>query len=886
MRGARLTVLPLACAAFVSFTASAATQTRTPASCANDASIGTVNWTNPGNTLSSNNSYATAGVAGAGTTTSYLRCTGYGFTLPPNATINGITVSIERRSSSAGAGGARDAAVRAVQGGVIGTEDRSSGTNYTTADLTEDHGGATDLWGLTWTSTDINAADFGAAFAARKNAGGGGTFTLSVDVISITVDYTPDTTPPVVVSIVRSDPDPTSAATVSWTVTFSEDVTGVDASDFALAISGLAGSSIASVTGGPLGYTVTANTGYGTGTLGLNLVDDDTILDAGLNPLGGAGAGNGSFTGEAYSVDRPPPVAGFNVVEPGADALTGRIHTKVAGQNISVDIVALDASNAVSTVFTGTVAVELVDNSSGGACAGLPLIKALGDETFVAGDNGRHALSAGQFEAEARRNVRFRVKYPSAAPTITACSADAFANRPAAFVALQARDQDRTAAGTTRTLNNVSDPGTGTVHNAGRPFRIDATAQNGAGAPATTTLYVPDAGQPVAVLTQCGGGTPPAACTAALGTLTLGAWSAAAGVITTTAASYSEAGSFDLQVEDQTFSSVDNADGTPNATRYIPSAAPLTVGRFVPNHFAIAAGAAITPRSDIAACAGSSFTYLGERMDLAFTLSAREAGGNVTQNYSGTLAGLALNDAASYNFGAIDSAAPTPLTGRLDLSLIPGIAAAWGAGAAAITAPVAIARAATPDGPFASVKIGIAPSDPDGVTIAALDLDADNDATMERAQVGAPTALRFGRLRLENAVGSEKLDLPIPVQVQFWSGTAFRVNSADNCTSLTAANLALGDYLGGINAANMASGNISLGGAFASGVGSLTLTKPAPVPASQGAVTLTVDLTAEAKSYLKGNWGVATYTADPRSRAAFGLFGSQPRQFIYFRENY
>ncbi|TAK88379.1 MAG: hypothetical protein EPO20_02850 [Betaproteobacteria bacterium] len=868
----------------IAATAHAATQTRTPASCVVDASIGTVNWTNPANALTSNNSYATAAVAGAGTTTRYLECTGYGFTLPPNATINGITVDIERRSSSAGAGGAGDAAVRIVQGGVIGTADRSTATTYTTADVTEAHGGATDLWGLAWTTTDINAANFGAAFAALKNSGGGGTFTLSVDVVSITVDYTPDTTPPTVVSIVRADPDPTSAASVSWTVTFSEDVTGVDASDFALAVSGLSGSSITLVTGGPLGYTVTADTGYGTGTLGLNLADNDSILDAALNPLGGAGAGNGSFTGQAYSVDRPPPVANFNVVEPGADAVAGRIYTKIAGQNISVDIVALDASNAVSTAFTGTVAVELVDNSGGGACAGLPLIKALANETFVAGDNGRHALSAGQFEAEARRNVRVRVKYPSASPTITACSSDAFANRPASFTSLQARDQTRTSAGSARALNNVSDPGTGTVHNAGRPFQIDAIAQNGAGVPAATVLYSPDAGQPVAVLAQCGSGT--AACTATLGTLTLGSWSAAAGALSTTTASYSEAGSFDLALEDQTFSSVDNGDGTPSATRYIRSAAPITVGRFVPDHFAVAAGAAIVPRSDIAACAASSFTYLGERMDLSFTLRAESFAGTLTQNYTGTLAALALNNAASYNFGAIDSTAPTPLTARLDLSLVPAIAATWSAGQATIAAPIAIARAANPDGPFASVKIGIAPADPDSVTLPAFDLDVDNDATNEHGQVGSATALRFGRLRLENAVGSEKLDLPIPLQVQYWAGTAFQVNAADNCTSLAAANLALGDYYGGIDATNMASANISLGGAFAAGIGTLALTKPNPLPASAGAVTLSVNLTAEGKSYLKGNWAVPTYTADPRSRAAFGLFGNQPKQFIYFRENY
>jgi hypothetical protein len=278
---------------------------------------------------------------------------------------------------------------------------------------------------------------------------------------------------------------------------------------------------------------------------------------------------------------------------------------------------------------------------------------------------------------------------------------------------------------------------------------------------------------------------------------------------------------------------------------------------------------------------------MDERMDVVFTLRAQNFAGSDMANYAGSLAALALNSAASYSFGAIDSALPTPLTARLDLSLIPGIAASWSAGvASSITAPIAITRSATPDGPFGSVKIGIAPSDLDGVTLQTFDLDADNNASNERAQVGPATSIRFGRLRLENAVGSEKLDLPIPMQAQYWAGSAFQTNTSDSCTSLTAANILLGSYDGGINATNVGSGNISLGGAFSSGIGSLALTKPTPVPGSPGAVTLTVDLTTEAKSYLKGNWGVATYTANPPSRAAFGLYGSQPANFIYFRENY
>ena len=56
-----------------------------------------------------------------------------------------------------------------------------------------------------------------------------------------------------------------------------------------------------------------------------------------------------------------------------------------------------------------------------------------------------------------------------------------------------------------------------------------------------------------------------------------------------------------------------------------------------------------------------------------------------------------------------------------------------------------------------------------------------------------------------------------------------------------------------------------------------------------GSVDLTVDLSVsgEDKTYLRGAWnGTTTYTANPTARASFGMYGSMPREFIYFRENY
>ncbi len=77
---------------------------------------------------------------------------------------------------------------------------------------------------------------------------------------------------PTVVSINLASTDPTSPGTsVDWTVTFSASVTGVDSTDFALVMGGgLSGATITGVSGSGTTWTVTANTGSGAGTLGLN----------------------------------------------------------------------------------------------------------------------------------------------------------------------------------------------------------------------------------------------------------------------------------------------------------------------------------------------------------------------------------------------------------------------------------------------------------------------------------------------------------------------------------------------------------------------------------------------------------------------------------------
>src|SRR5207248_4848217 len=121
--------------------------------------------------------------------------------------------------------------------------------------------------------------------------------------------YTVDRSNPIVSSITRAGADPTGAASVDFTVTFSETVTGVDNSDFTLTTTGaVAGASVNTVTGSGSTRTVNVLTGNGNGTIKLNIIDDDTIIDVVSKPLGGPGAGNGSFTtGQVYTIDKTAP---------------------------------------------------------------------------------------------------------------------------------------------------------------------------------------------------------------------------------------------------------------------------------------------------------------------------------------------------------------------------------------------------------------------------------------------------------------------------------------------------------------------------------------------------------------------------------------------------
>jgi len=92
---------------------------------------------------------------------------------------------------------------------------------------------------------------------------------------------------PIVLTSTRVNPNPTSAASVDFTVTFSETVTGVNTGDFILTKTGVPGAAISNLIGSGTTYTVTVNTGSGNGTIRLDVEDDDSIKDLTNNPLVG-----------------------------------------------------------------------------------------------------------------------------------------------------------------------------------------------------------------------------------------------------------------------------------------------------------------------------------------------------------------------------------------------------------------------------------------------------------------------------------------------------------------------------------------------------------------------------------------------------------------------
>lgn len=613
------------------------------------------------------------------------------------------------------------------------------------------------------------------------------------------------------------------------------------------------------------------------------------------------------------------PVSTFDACETGCSVGASnwnRLYTKHANVAYNFDIVAVGSGGLIASGFTGPsgqvtsvalLAYTAVQPASP-ACpaAGADATISLSNLQFT---NGRAAQSVPVNTLGAYRDVRVKVVYNSQ----SYCSTDRFASRPSAAT-----------ISTSASATPASSSATPTVI-AGAAFTVQAaTSPTSYTQTLALDLNQLTAQDPAQGTVQPGG---------AVGALTL--TSLQANGAATGNATYKEvgylypgAGAF----RDDTWTTVDqnvpsgcsgttcdcisltsdsNGNGVPDYLddaplngRYgcsIGNKAAVSFGRFIPDHFSVSSGS-FTNRTDIAACFASTLTYTGETLTATFSLtpqSTQSSGGATTQNYRANFGRLNLTTPASFGFLGASSATSAVALDTTNYTI--ATSGSWSSSGAVVTATNIAAARSSPHAPYTSFQLGIAPVDPDSVAMGSFDLDLVTPPGNEHKSIGATTEIRFGRLWLGNAYGSDKLDLVIPFESQYWNGSAFVKNTSDSCTTLASGNIALGNQQGGLLNPTLYTGPIAVS-VTSNGAGSITLTKPSS--AAAGSVDLVANLgssgspsncpslpygtsTSAALSYLSGKWCGSNYDRDPTARATFGIYGSSLKKGpIYIRESY
>jgi hypothetical protein len=309
-------------------------------------------------------------------------------------------------------------------------------------------------------------------------------------------------------------------------------------------------------------------------------------------------------------------------------------------------------------------------------------------------------------------------------------------------------------------------------------------------------------------------------------------------------------------------------------------------------------------------------------MRLALVVTAYNKGETPTSNYKGSFAKL---DAVTLGSAianwictsgtqcmGLAAVSGSNLTNRLGLDLTSTNSAApsntaWSGGASTFTLYAALNRAAAPDGPYATLKLGAKPLDSDGITLPPkgstdishcvnLDITAGGEnalCTFTAAETQLrrklfETNVRFGRLRLLNFYGSELLQPRVEYRAEFWDGNRWTSNTLDNLSSIVAANLATGGLtVSGISGMTNGVGFITFNTA---GVGSYDIALNLNASGSDTSCNTSHGGTAAGKPWLQGSWGapascgsVAAWAQDPNARVRLG---SPKAPYIYLRERY
>ena len=145
--------------------------------------------------------------------------------------------------------------------------------------------------------------------------------------------------------------------------------------------------------------------------------------------------------------------------------------------------------------------------------------------------------------------------------------------------------------------------------------------------------------------------------------------------------------------------------------------------------------------------------------------------------------------------------------------------------------------------------------------------------------------VRYGRVVVDNAHGSELLALQVPVKAEHWTAAGFTTNTLDSCSSLVLGDSQITATVNDPVSSTLTGGDTTLTAwsGFASGAGTLTLS--APGSGKTGYVDLLSDVTTNF-SWLQYDFdGGGGLDDDPTGRATFGIYQGDDVK-IFWRQSY
>lgn len=325
----------------------------------------------------------------------------------------------------------------------------------------------------------------------------------------------------------------------------------------------------------------------------------------------------------------------------------------------------------------------------------------------------------------------------------------------------------------------------------------------------------------------------------------------------------------------------------------IPIGYLANIGRFVPDRFLVG------DISVVPAC--GSFSYMDQPFPMSMSLKALNIGGAVTQNYFPPFSLATATLVGENNNNGVD------LQSRL--SALPVNAASWLQGVATVDGAYrANLSRVTPnvttnlyqDGPFELLDIGVQLMDndprPNGLYsyVASPDMDAATTGSCTNCNAKKITTqiLRHGRVVMENTYGPETAQLIMPTRAEYWNGSNWTINTADNCSVAQSYGLASqvdNSTLGYAFEPDLAAGQYIArqGGSAQFSMGQFNLLWNANRVGSAALYRGQVTAPLEVKPWLEWYWnwdGVSPLEyVPPRASAYFGRYRGHDR-IIYWRE--